>query len=84
MAKEIRFRTRLSPFKKGEKVCYMAVPVSNGVTIVEQEEDRLGQRIIAHLSDATAPGQYRLRLNTHGYGTPTADLYTFMKSVTVE
>ena len=56
MAKEIRFRTRLSPFKKGEKVCYMAVPVSNGVTIVEQEEDRLGQRIIAHLSAATAPG----------------------------
>ncbi len=33
---------------------------------------------------AAVPGQYRLRLITHGYGTPNADLYTFMKSVTVE
>ena len=33
---EIKFKTILSQFKKGEKACYRAVPISNGVISEEQ------------------------------------------------
>ena len=36
------------------------------------------------IATAVTPGTYRLRLVTHGYGTPDANLVTLAKKVTVK
>ena len=65
----------------------LALVAPNGeaiaVTIVEGDEDGFGQRIRARLADAAAAGEYRLRLNTRGYATPSGDVETYTKKVTV-
>lgn len=47
------------------------------------EDDGNGQRIHARLATAVPAGAYRLRLITHGYATPTADVETYTKKVAV-
>ena len=74
----------LSARQEGEGMALANGDGSAAAAVTVRDEDGMGQRVNAQLAAAVPAGNYLLRLSTHGYSTPDAEVETYTKRVAVE
>ena len=73
----------LSATKDGEGLSLVGPDGADVAAASVKDEDGMGQRVNAQLDSAVRAGSYLLRLKTHGYSTPEAQVESYTKKVAV-